>query len=288
MYVETMRRIKKIAREVARMLNISGPFNMQLMAKDNEIKVIECNLRASRSFPFVSKVLKVNFIDIATKVMLGVDPEVPHKSAFELDYVGIKAPQFSFSRLQKADPVLGVEMASTGEVGCLGEDFHEAILKAMLSVGYTIPKKNILLSTGDSRSKMDMLSAAKALQAKGYDIFATRGTAVFLETNGRTRHGAALARSGRTAQHADLYQGKEDRSGGQYPEKPVEGTTEQRLHDPAQRDRLQHSADYQRPARQRIHQCVLPAEQRRRADQKLERILTGSLPKCLIQTPGRL
>ena len=184
MYVETMRRIKKIAREVARMLNISGPFNMQLMAKDNEIKLIECNLRASRSFPFVSKVLKVNFIDIATKVMLGVDPEVPHKSAFELDYVGIKAPQFSFSRLQKADPVLGVEMASTGEVGCLGEDFHEAILKAMLSVGYTIPKKNILLSTGDSRSKMDMLSAAKALQAKGYDIFATRGTAVFLETNG--------------------------------------------------------------------------------------------------------
>ena len=184
MNVETMRRIKKISREVARMLNISGPFNMQLMAKDNEIKVIECNLRASRSFPFVSKVLKVNFIDIATKVMLGVDPEVPHKSAFELDYVGIKAPQFSFSRLQKADPVLGVEMASTGEVGCIGEDFHEAILKSMISVGYAIPKKNILLSTGDSRSKMDMLSAAKALQQKGYNIFATKGTAAFLELNG--------------------------------------------------------------------------------------------------------
>ena len=184
MYVETMRRIKKISREVARMLNISGPFNMQLMAKDNEIKVIECNLRASRSFPFVSKVLKVNFIDIATKVMLGVDPEVPHKSAFELDYVGIKAPQFSFSRLQKADPVLGVEMASTGEVGCIGEDFHEAILKSMISVGYAIPKKNILLSTGDSRSKIDMLSAAKALQQKGYNIFATKGTAAFLELNG--------------------------------------------------------------------------------------------------------
>ena len=184
MYVETMRRIKKISREVARMLNISGPFNMQLMAKDNEIKVIECNLRASRSFPFVSKVLKVNFIDIATKVMLGVDPEVPHKSAFELDYVGIQAPQFSFSRLQKADPVLGVEMASTGEVGCIGEDFHEAILKSMISVGYAIPKKNILLSTGDSRSKMDMLSAAKALQQKGYNIFATKGTAAFLELNG--------------------------------------------------------------------------------------------------------
>ena len=184
MYVETMRRIKKISREVARMLHISGPFNMQLMAKNNEIKVIECNLRASRSFPFVSKVLKVNFIDIATRVMLGVDPQVPHKSAFELDYVGIKAPQFSFSRLQKADPVLGVEMASTGEVGCIGEDFHEAILKAMLSVGYTIPKKNILLSTGDSRSKMDMLSAAKALQEKGYKLFATRGTAEFLAQNG--------------------------------------------------------------------------------------------------------
>ena len=184
MYVETMRRIKKISREVARMLNISGPFNMQLMAKNNEIKVIECNLRASRSFPFVSKVLKVNFIDIATRVMLGADPQVPHKSAFELDYVGIKAPQFSFSRLQKADPVLGVEMASTGEVGCIGEDFHEAILKSMISVGYAIPKKNVLLSTGDSRSKMDMLSAAKALQSRGYNIFATKGTAAFLELNG--------------------------------------------------------------------------------------------------------
>ena len=184
MYVETMRRIKKISREVARMLNISGPFNMQLMAKNNEIKVIECNLRASRSFPFVSKVLKVNFIDIATRVMLGADPQVPHKSAFELDYVGIKAPHFSFSRLQKADPVLGVEMASTGEVGCIGEDFHEAILKSMISVGYAIPKKNVLLSTGDSRSKMDMLSAAKALQSRGYNIFATKGTAEFLELNG--------------------------------------------------------------------------------------------------------
>ena len=184
MYVETMRRIKKISRQVARMLNISGPFNMQLMAKNNEIKVIECNLRASRSFPFVSKVLKVNFIEIATKVMLGIEPDVPHKSAFELDYVGIKAPQFSFSRLQKADPVLGVEMASTGEVGCIGEDFHEAILKAMLSVGYTVPAKNILLSTGDARSKMDMLSAARELDRKGYNLFATKGTAEFLRANG--------------------------------------------------------------------------------------------------------
>ncbi len=184
MYVETMRRIKRISRQVAKGLHISGPFNMQLLAKDNDIKVIECNLRASRSFPFVSKVLKVNFIELATRIMLGEKVEPPHKSAFELDYVGIKAPQFSFSRLQKADPVLGVEMASTGEVGCIGDDFSEAILKAMLSVGYTIPEKNILMSTGDLRSKVEMVSAAKALQANGYKIFATRGTAEFLENNG--------------------------------------------------------------------------------------------------------
>ena len=183
LYVETVRRIKQIARKVAQGLNITGPFNMQLMAKNNDIKVIECNLRASRSFPFVSKVLKVNFIDIATKVMLGINPEIPHKSAFDLDYVGIKAPQFSFSRLQKADPVLGVEMASTGEVGCIGEDFDEAILKAMLSVGYTIPEKSVLLSTGDSRSKTDMLPAAKMLQESGYELYATKGTADFLAQN---------------------------------------------------------------------------------------------------------
>ena len=184
LYVETVRRIKHIARKVAKGLNITGPFNMQLMAKDNDIKVIECNLRASRSFPFVSKVLKVNFIDIATKVMLGLEPQIPHKSAFDLDYVGIKAPQFSFSRLQKADPILGVEMASTGEVGCIGEDFDEAILKSMLSVGYTIPKKSVLLSTGDSHSKTDMLPAAKILQNMGYEIYATQGTADFLTSNG--------------------------------------------------------------------------------------------------------
>jgi carbamoyl-phosphate synthase large subunit len=183
LYVETVRRIKHIARKIAKGLNISGPFNMQLMAKDNDIKVIECNLRASRSFPFVSKVLKVNFIDIATKVMLGENPEIPHKSAFDLDYVGIKAPQFSFSRLQKADPVLGVEMASTGEVGCIGEDFDEAILKAMLSVGYTIPKQSVLLSTGNTRSKADMLPAAKMLQKSGYKLYATQGTADFLAQN---------------------------------------------------------------------------------------------------------
>ncbi|MFI3240532.1 MAG: carbamoyl-phosphate synthase (glutamine-hydrolyzing) large subunit [Bacteroidales bacterium] len=184
MYVETTRRIKKTARMIAKGLNISGPFNMQLMAKNNDIKVIECNLRASRSFPFVSKVLKVNFIEIATRVMLGLDPEIPNKSAFDLDYVGIKAPQFSFSRLQKADPILGVEMASTGEVGCIGEDFHEAILKSMLSVGYSIPKKNVLLSTGDSRSKADMISAAKALQDNGYNIYATKGTSDMLALEG--------------------------------------------------------------------------------------------------------
>ena len=184
LYLETIRRIKKIAKQVARGLNITGPFNMQLMAKNNDIKIIECNLRASRSFPFVSKVLKVNFIDIATKIMLGLEPEIPHKSAFDIDYVGIKAPQFSFSRLQKADPVLGVEMASTGEVGCIGEDFDEAILKAMLSVGYTIPQKRVLLSTGDSRAKVDMLSAAQELQQNGYELYATQGTAEYLAQNG--------------------------------------------------------------------------------------------------------
>ncbi|MCD8073019.1 MAG: carbamoyl-phosphate synthase (glutamine-hydrolyzing) large subunit [Alistipes sp.] len=184
MYVETMRRIKKISRLIAENLHITGPFNMQLMAKDNDIKVIECNLRASRSFPFVSKVLKVNFIDIATRVMLGLGAEIPHKSAFDLDYVGIKAPQFSFSRLQKADPVRGVEMASTGEVGCIGEDFHEAILKAMLSVGYRIPERNILLSTGDARSKSELLPAARALVQRGYNLYATKGTADYLGQNG--------------------------------------------------------------------------------------------------------
>jgi carbamoyl-phosphate synthase large subunit len=186
LYVETVRRIKKIARQTAKGLNITGPFNMQLMAKNNDIKVIECNLRASRSFPFVSKVLKVNMIDIATKVMLGIEPDIPHKSSFDLDYVGIKAPQFSFSRLQKADPILGVEMASTGEVGCIGEDFDEAILKSMLSVGYSIPEKSVLLSTGDSRSKADMLSAAKKLQQNGFKIYATQGTADFLARDGIT------------------------------------------------------------------------------------------------------
>jgi carbamoyl-phosphate synthase large subunit len=183
LYLETTRRIKKISRQIAKELNISGPFNIQFLARDNDIKVIECNLRASRSFPFVSKVLKCNFIELATRVMLGQEVEVPSKSLFELDYVGVKAPQFSFSRLQKADPVLGVEMASTGEVGCLGEDFYEAILNAMISVGYSIPKKNILLSTGPPRSKIEMLISARMLHERGYNLFGTRGTTKFLEEN---------------------------------------------------------------------------------------------------------
>ncbi len=183
LYVETIRRVKRIAQKIARELQITGPFNMQFLARDNDIKVIECNLRASRSFPFVSKVLKTNFIDYATRVMLGEKVEKPEKSLFELDYVGVKASQFSFSRLQKADPVLGVEMASTGEVGCLGEDYYEAILKSMLSVGYTIPQKNILLSTGPARSKTEMLISSKMLHEKGYKLFATRGTQQFLENN---------------------------------------------------------------------------------------------------------
>ena len=184
LYVETVRRIKRISREIAKELNISGPFNIQFLARDNDIKVIECNLRASRSFPFVSKVLKLNFIELATKVMLGIPVEKPDKNLFDLDYVGIKASQFSFNRLQKADPVLGVDMASTGEVGCIGDDTSCAVLKAMLSVGYRIPQKNILLSTGSTKQKVDMLQAARQLQRKGYKLFATGGTSKFLIENG--------------------------------------------------------------------------------------------------------
>lgn len=184
LYVETARKIKKISREIAKALNITGPFNIQYLAKDNHIRVIECNLRASRSFPFVSKVLKLNFIELATQVMLGKEVEKPNKNAFELDYVGIKASQFSFSRLQKADPVLGVDMSSTGEVGCLGDNFHEALLTSMLSVGYTIPKKNVLFSTGPAKSKADLLESARLLHQKGYNLFATAGSQKFLEENG--------------------------------------------------------------------------------------------------------
>ncbi|MCM1482712.1 MAG: carbamoyl-phosphate synthase (glutamine-hydrolyzing) large subunit [Muribaculaceae bacterium] len=184
LYVETMRRIKKVGSQIAKALNISGPFNIQFLAKDNDIKVIECNLRASRSFPFVSKVLKINFIDLATKIMLGLPVEKPAKSAFDLDYVGIKASQFSFSRLQGADPVLGVDMSSTGEVGCIGIDTSEAILKSMLSVGQRIPSKGVLLSTGSAKQKASMLEAAHRLADKGFRIYATGGTHRFLNDNG--------------------------------------------------------------------------------------------------------
>jgi carbamoyl-phosphate synthase large subunit len=183
-YFETMRRIKRISRQIARALNITGPFNIQFLAKDNDIKVIECNLRASRSFPFVSKVLKVNLIELATRVILGVPVEKPQKSVFDLECIGVKASQFSFSRLLKADPILGVDMASTGEVGCIGENFYEAILKSMLSVGYSYPKKNILLSTGPMRSKVELVNPCRLLADKGYNLFATKGTAQFLEMNG--------------------------------------------------------------------------------------------------------
>ncbi|MBP1637685.1 MAG: carbamoyl-phosphate synthase large subunit, partial [Bacteroidetes bacterium] len=183
-YVETIRRIKNIAREIALSLKISGPFNIQFLARDNYIKVIECNLRSSRSFPFVSKVLKINFIDLATKVMLGIPVEKPEKSAFDLDYVGIKASQFSFTRLQHADPVLSVDMTSTGEVGCIGDNFSEAILKSLLSVGYRIPKKRIMISSGTTKSKVDLLDACKMLDEKGYELYATKGTQLFLTDNG--------------------------------------------------------------------------------------------------------
>lgn len=184
LYVETIRRVKKIAREIAKALEISGPFNMQLLAKDNDIKVIECNLRASRSFPFVSKVLKVNLIELATKVMLQMPYEKPEINLFNIDYVGIKAPQFSFARLQKADPVLGVDMASTGEVGCIGESYYDAVLQSMLSVGYRIPQKNILISSGPLRSKIELLNSARMLAERGYNLFATGGTHKFFEENG--------------------------------------------------------------------------------------------------------
>ncbi len=183
-YVETIRRIKKISREIARELNITGPFNIQFLARDNDIKVIECNLRASRSLPFVSKVLKTNFIDFAIRVMLGVKTEKPDKSQFEIDYIGVKAPQFSFSRLSSADPVLGVEMASTGEVGCLGDDYYEAILKSLLAVGYSIPQKAVLISSGPMRSKTELLESARMLLRRGHTIYATQGTRDFLAANG--------------------------------------------------------------------------------------------------------
>ena len=183
LYVETVRRIKKIARAIAGALSISGPFNIQFLAMDNQIKVIECNLRASRSFPFVSKVLKINFIELATKVMLGLSPAPPQKSAFDLDYVGVKSSQFSFARLEEADPMLGVDMRSTGEVGCLGDDLNEALLKSSLSVGQKIPEKRILLSTGDARQKADMLSACRMLVENGYELYATSGTYKYLVEN---------------------------------------------------------------------------------------------------------
>ena len=184
LYVETVRRIKKISGQIARELNISGPFNIQYLARENEIKVIECNLRASRSFPFVSKVLKINFIDIATRIMLGLPVEKPSKNFFDFDYVGVKASQFSFNRLQKADPVIGVDMTSTGEVGCLGEDANSALLTSMLSVGMRVPKKNVLFSIGSPKQKAQMLDSARQLIAKGFNIYATLGTSKFLAEAG--------------------------------------------------------------------------------------------------------
>ena len=183
-YFETARRIKKIGRRIAKELNISGPFNMQFLAKNNEVKVIECNLRASRSFPFVSKVLKRNFIETATRIMLDAPYSKPDKSAFDIDWIGVKASQFSFSRLHKADPVLGVDMSSTGEVGCIGDDFHEALLNSLIAVGFKIPTKSVMFSSGATKSKVDLLEASRMLANKGYEIYATAGTATFLNAHG--------------------------------------------------------------------------------------------------------
>jgi carbamoyl-phosphate synthase large subunit len=179
-----MRRIKIIAKKIAKSLNITGPFNIQFIAKDNDVKVIECNLRASRSFPFASKVFKINFIDIATKIIMGKKVENIDKSSFDLDYVGIKAPQFSFTRLKGSDPVLGVEMSSTGEVACLGDDFNETFIKSLISVGFKLPHKTILLSTGPVESKMEFLESTKILSDMGFKFYATTGTADFLKENG--------------------------------------------------------------------------------------------------------
>jgi carbamoyl-phosphate synthase large subunit len=183
-YFETMRRVKKVSKLIAKELNISGPFNIQFLAKNNDVKVIECNLRASRSFPFVSKVLKRNFIETATRIMLDAPYTKPDSSVFDIDHIGVKASQFSFARLHKADPILGVDMSSTGEVGCIGDDFNEALLSAMISVGYSIPKKNVMISSGEAKSKVELLESCKLLQSKGYNLFATGGTAKFLADNG--------------------------------------------------------------------------------------------------------
>ena len=183
-YFANARRIKKISRQIAKELNISGPFNIQFLARNNEVKVIECNLRASRSFPFVSKVLKRNFIETATRIMLDAPYSRPDKSAFDIDWIGVKASQFSFSRLHKADPVLGVDMSSTGEVGCIGDDFSEALLNSMIATGFKIPEKAVMFSSGAMKSKVDLLDASRMLFAKGYQIYATAGTAAFLNAHG--------------------------------------------------------------------------------------------------------
>ncbi|MDH6355545.1 carbamoyl-phosphate synthase large subunit [Dysgonomonas sp. PH5-45] len=209
LYIETVRRVKKIARKIANELQISGPFNIQFLAKNNDIKVIECNLRASRSFPFVSKVLKINFIDLATQVMLGKNVEKPNKNEFDFDYVGIKASQFSFSRLQKADPVLGVDMASTGEVGCIGDTFYDALLKSMLSVGCRIPEKSVLFSTGPAKSKVELLEAARMLHQKGYDLYATSGSHNFLKENGVPSTRVYWPNEGQTPSALDMIHNKE-------------------------------------------------------------------------------
>lgn len=183
-YIETANRVKKISKKIAKELNISGPFNIQFLAKNNDVKVIECNLRASRSFPFVSKVLKRNFIETATRIMLDAPYSKPDKSAFDIDWIGVKASQFSFARLHKADPVLGVDMSSTGEVGCIGDDFNEALLSSMIAVGNTIPAKNILVSSGAAKSKVELLESCRLLSRKGYTLYGTAGTAQFLNSNG--------------------------------------------------------------------------------------------------------
>ena len=274
LYVETVRRVKRVGRQIAKELHINGPFNIQFMARDNDILVIECNLRASRSFPFVSKVLKINLIELATRVMLGLPVEKPHKNLFDLDYVGIKASQFSFNRLQKADPVLGVDMSSTGEVGCLGDDTSTALLKSMLSVGHRIPAKNILLSTGSAKQKVDLLDAAQMLVKHGYKLYATGGSSKFLTENGientRVLWPSEEAEGGAPKALEMLHNHEIDSS--EYSKELDQQRVEQWLQDSSCSHRPERAIDYQQPSGECIHLCILHHQARGYRHQGLGRV----------------
>ena len=276
-YLETVRRIRRISARIAAALRINGPFNIQFLAKNNEVSVIECNLRASRSFPFVSKVLRTNFIDIAAGVMMGRPVPVQNgSSATDLDYVGVKAPQFSFTRLEGADPVLGVEMASTGEVGCLGDDFEEAFLKALLSVGFKLPVRNVLLSTGPIEGKAAFLESARSLREMGVGLYATHGTAAFLQGQRHRFPRALLAGRAAGAQYARSAGQPGRRPRHQHPEEQRRGGAGERLPHPPQGRRPRHPADYRHPARAAPGRGAVEEGPGRAADQELAGVRAGA------------